>query len=77
MKKIRDDRVETEATQLHEENVKEDDNTYGKTTGWGVDELEDKEEGETWNRVADTIIFKFAALFEMSEIWIILVRLRA
>ena len=61
MKKIRDDRVETEATQLHEENVKEDDN---KTTGWGIDELEDKE-GETWNRVADTIIFKFAALFEI------------
>lgn len=70
MKKIRNDRVETRATQRHEEDIKEDDDTYAKTSVGGVDELEDKEQkvlGEIWNRADDTIIFKFDALIELSE----------
>ena len=48
----------------------EDDDTYAKTTVGSLDELEDKEQkvlGEVWNRVEDTIIYKFDALIELSE----------
>ena len=61
MKMIRDDRVGEEAAWPKEENVKEDDDTYAKTTVGSLDELEDKEQkvlGEVWNRVEDTIIYK-------------------
>ena len=70
MKMIRDDRVGEEAARPQEENVKEDDDTYAKTTVGSLDELEDKEQkvlGEVWNRVEDTIIYKFDALIELSE----------
>ena len=70
MKMIREDRIGDEAARPQEENVKEDDDTYAKTTVGSVDELEDKEQkvlGEVWNRVEDTIIYKFDALIELSE----------
>ena len=69
MKMIRDDRVGEEAARPQEENVKEDDDTYAKTTVGSLDELEDKEQkvlGEVCNRVEDTIIYKFQALIELS-----------
>ena len=67
---IHDDRVGEEAVRPQEENVKEDDDTYAKTTVGSVDELEDKEQKvmeEVWNRVEDSIIYKFDALIELSE----------
>ena len=70
MKKIQNDRVETRATEQCGENLKEDDDTYAKTTVGGVDELEDKEQkilGEIWNRVDDKIVFKFDALIKLCE----------
>jgi len=70
VKMIRDDRVGEEAARPQEENVKEDDDTYAKTTVGSLDELEDKEQkvlGEVSNRVEDTIIYKFDALIELSE----------
>ena len=69
MKMIRDDRVGEEAAQPQEENVKEDDDTYAKTTVRSLDELGDKEQkvlGEVWNRVEDTIIYTFDALIELT-----------
>ena len=70
MKMICADRVGEEAARPQEENVKGDDDTYAKTTVGSLDELEDKEQkvlAEVWNRVEDTIIYKFDALIELSE----------
>ena len=70
MKMICADRVGEEAARPQEENVKEDDDTYAKTTVGSLDQLEDKEQkvlAEVWNRVEDTIIYKFDALIELSE----------
>ena len=70
MKMICDDRVGEEVARPQEENVKEDNDTYAQTTVGNLDELEDKEQkvlGEVWNRVEDTIIYKFDALIELSE----------
>ena len=59
VKMIHDDCVGEKAARPQEENVKEGDDTYAKTTVGSVDELEDKEQkvlGVVWNRVEDNYL---------------------